>query len=121
MSPYELSKEAELDLDKVTEYTQDKHGAVQTLKYVEQLDKCAINLAINHGHYRKLPKIHPQLRVKHCQHHYIFGVMRESYPMLIVAVFHDRMKLLERQYPIKCVSQKKRRPWSPIFFLILKT
>lgn len=93
---YELSDDAETDLDGITKYTYENHGVAQTLKYIDHLDECANNLAMGNGHYKALPEIHPQLRMKHCQHHYIFGVITKSSPMLVVAILHERMKLIER-------------------------
>jgi plasmid stabilization system protein ParE len=96
MPLYKLSNDAEIDLAEITEYTYENHGTTQTLKYIDQLDECTNNLASGDGHYKEESKIHPQLRIKHCQHHYIFGVMRSSQPMLVVAILHERMKLIER-------------------------
>ncbi len=96
MSSYELSEDAIADLDEITDYTFENHGVVQALKYIDTLDECATNLSMGHGHYKTLPELHPQLRMKHCQHHYIFGVIRELRPMLVVAILHERMKLIER-------------------------
>ncbi len=96
MPLYVLSDNASIDLDEITEYTHENHGVAQTLKYIDSLEKCAVNLATGHGHYKELPEIHPRLRVKHCQHHYIFGVIRKSHPMLVVAILHEGMKIIER-------------------------
>ena len=96
MLSHELSDDAEIDLSEITEYTYKNHGATQTLKYIDNLEECAANLSTGHVHHKELSDIHPQLRIKHCQHHYIFGVMRKSRPMLVVAILHERMKLIER-------------------------
>ncbi len=96
MPLYKLSDDAENDLAEITEYTYENHGATQTLKYINKLSECASKLATDDGNYKKLSEIHPQLRITHCQHHYIFGVMRSSRPMLVVAILHERMKLIER-------------------------
>lgn len=96
MPLYVLSDDASIDLDEITEYTYENHGVAQTMKYIDNLEECAVSLANGHGHYKELSKIHPQLRVKHCQHHYIFAVIKKSQPMLVVAILHERMKLIER-------------------------
>jgi len=96
MPSYELSTEAEFDLEEITEYTYKKHGAVQTLKYIDGLEENAHNLASSHGHYKELLQIHPNLRMKHYQHHYIFGIIKENKPMLIIAILHERMKIVAR-------------------------
>jgi len=91
---YELSPEAEGDLDEIIEYTNKKHGSAQVLKYVAGLEKCSDDLAMEYGHYKEFPEIHSALRMKHCQHHYIFGLMRASAPMLVIAILYERMNLL---------------------------
>ena len=96
MSSYKLSDEAAADLDEITVYTYENHGATQALRYIDNLDECATNLASGYGYYKELPGLHPQLRMKHCQHHYIFGIVREFQPMLVVAILHERMKLIAR-------------------------
>ena len=96
MSSYKLSEDAAADLDEITDYTFENHGVAQTLKYIDMLDECATNLSIGHGHYKELPELHLKLRMKHCQHHFIFGVVREAESMLVVAILHERMKLIER-------------------------
>lgn len=96
MPLYELSYEAENDLEKIIEYTNKEYGAAQTLKYVDKLEKCAEKMASSYEHYRELPDVHPRLRMKHCQKHYIFGVMRENEPLLIIAILHERMQLMKR-------------------------
>lgn len=91
---YEMSPDAESDLDEIIEYTNKKHGSEQVLKYVADLEKCSDDLATEYGHYKEFPDIHPALRMKHCQHHYIFGLMRASLPMLVIAILYERMDLL---------------------------
>ena len=40
--------------------------------------------------------LYPNMRVTHCQHHYIFGILRENSPMLIVAILHERMDMIKQ-------------------------
>jgi toxin ParE1/3/4 len=96
MPSYGLSYEAENDLEKIIEYTNKEYGVAQTLKYVDELETCAESMASSYGHYRELLNIHPRLRMKHCQKHYIFGVMEENKPMVVVAIFHEKMQLMKR-------------------------
>lgn len=93
---YELSTEAKQDLDKIIEYTIEKHGVPQMFKYIDQIEQVAEELAAGFGHYKELKNIHPQLRVKKAQKHYIFGLMRGKNPMLILAIFHEQMDLMKR-------------------------
>ena len=96
MPSHELSADAETDIIEITAYTYENHGLTQTLKYIDNLEKCAAKLATGDGDYKELLDIHPQLRAKHCQHHHIFGVMRKFQPMLVVAILHERMELIIR-------------------------
>lgn len=94
MPPYELSLDAEEDLHEVVMYTLRRWGADQVRSYTQELESGMEALANGYGHYKTLEDIHPALRVKHCQHHYLFGLMREGLPMLVIAIFHERMNLL---------------------------
>lgn len=40
--------------------------------------------------------IFPALRVAHCEHHYVFCLLRANEAALIVAIFHERMDLMAR-------------------------
>ena len=96
MPNYETSVDAEQDLQKIIDYTVDRHGPDQVRVYISDLDHCANNLAQRIGHYKNIPAQGKTIRVKHCQHHYIFGFDREDAPFLIIAIFHERMDLMQR-------------------------
>ena len=53
-------------------------------------------LAIGAAHSRAFADLHEHLRITKYQRHYIFGITREGRPMLILAIFHERMQMLER-------------------------
>ena len=94
MSSYEIAQAAEQDLQNITTYTLERYGEKQTRKYMEQLENCAEDMATGQGYFKEVDDLAPDIRVKHCQHHYIFGLMRDSHPMVIIAVFHERMDLM---------------------------
>jgi len=94
MSLYEITEDAEQDLQSNTFYTFERYGEKQTRKYMEQLKNCAENMATGQGYFKEINDLIPNLRVKHCQHHYIFGLMRDNHPMLVIAVFHEKMDLM---------------------------
>jgi len=96
MKLYEIGTLAEEDLRRIVNYTFDQFGEAQTIKYMSQLKQCTKKLALSEGHYKKLDDLYPSMRLKHCQHHYIFGLMRNKHPMLVVAVFHEQMDLMEQ-------------------------
>lgn len=96
MLHYEISLSAEEDWREIVNYTLDQHGEIQTRKYMQELTNCIDNLANGVGHYKKMDDLHIGICLKHCQHHYIFGLTRKNKPMLIVAVFHERMDLIKQ-------------------------
>jgi plasmid stabilization system protein ParE len=40
--------------------------------------------------------LYPQLRMMHCEHHYIFCLPRKTAPAMVIAVLHERMDLMVR-------------------------
>lgn len=96
MSLYLLSKEAELDLEDIAEYTLKNHGEDQLFKYIGQLERDTEQLALGNSAFKDLGDIHPKLRVKKSGKHYIFGIIRNNAPMLVIAIYHERMKILQR-------------------------
>jgi toxin ParE1/3/4 len=96
MLPYELSRAAENDLQGIVRCTAERWGASQARKYSEALAQCTTSLATDKGYYRTIPDLYPNMRVSHCQHHYIFGLIRDDAPMLVVAILHERMDIIAR-------------------------
>lgn len=90
---FSFTSAALADLNDIIEYTFDKFGERQTEKYIGQLEECSNQLANGEG--KALLDVHPQLRYTRCQHHYIFGIVRED-EVLIVTIFHERMDLINR-------------------------
>jgi plasmid stabilization system protein ParE len=93
---YKLTKAADEDFENIIRYTLEKHGARQVRKYSSLLLKCLLNLARDQGHIRSMPDIHSDLCYILCEHHYIFGIKRKKEPMIIVAILHERMEMLQR-------------------------
>lgn len=96
MPAYELSSAAEDDLRDIVTYTSKTWRTAQARQYTRGLREGAENLANSQGVYKELHDLYPRLRMCRCQHHYIFGVMREGVPMLVVAIFHERMDTMTR-------------------------
>ena len=93
---YVLTTAAEGDLRAVIRYTRRRWGEAQARRYVGQLQACAGALAAGEGAHRNMGDLHPDLRMVHCEHHYIFCLPRPDGPALIVAILHERMDLLTR-------------------------
>lgn len=96
MPAYQLSLEAELDLEGIAEYTIKKHGEDQMIKYVTKLEVDAENLAIGVGYFKVISEINSKLRMVKSGKHYIFGLMRDNSPMIVIAILHERMHLIKR-------------------------
>ena len=96
MKLYERSDAALSDWRDIVEYTLDHHGEAQTQKYTTGLIQCIEAMSQSKGHYRDTKIQGRTVRIKHCQKHYIFGLMRKDAPMMVIALFHERMDLMTR-------------------------
>lgn len=96
MRHYELSRLAERDLDEIIDYTVAYHSFERMHDYTDALDHAAERLALGEGFYKKLPEIHPDLRVKRSGKHYIFGLMVGDKSMVVIAFFHESMDYIAR-------------------------
>ena len=96
MANYELAEAAEADLRSIALYTMSRWGA-------KQAARCGATLhahfeAIGNGKTRTrifLPH-RPELHVSRVDHHYEFHLNREKQCPIILAVFHERMDLMNR-------------------------
>lgn len=96
MPSYELSAIAEKDLYDVVEYTSKNHGKKKVRQYTKALSKCMESMSMGEGFYKEIQNPSSLIRFKHCQHHYIFGLMRKNDSMLIIAILHERMEVMEK-------------------------
>jgi plasmid stabilization system protein ParE len=96
MPEYELTALAEKDLKSIARYTIDKWGLQQAKRYETLLANRFQQIA----HGRITPRVffdHRQdLLFTRCEHHYIFYCTRDNQCPLILAVFHERMDLMQR-------------------------
>jgi len=93
---YALTDAAEADLRDIIRYTRKQWGVAQVRRYVAKLKVSMTNVAIGKGAFREIRTIYPALRVAHCEHHYIFCLPRKNAPAWIIAIFHERMDLMQR-------------------------
>lgn len=91
---YVLTTRAAAELREITSYTYDRWGEQQSRLYTGRLFTCMEALAAGRG--RAMPHLDPGVRMTRCAHHYIFGLVREGNPMLIVALLHERMDIMMR-------------------------
>jgi len=92
---YQFSPTAKKDLQKIIDYTIDNFGIKHAKKYVRSLEKCADNLAQGNLS-RSIPDISPITTFIKCKHHYIFGFSQKEEPFYVVAIFHEKMDLIQR-------------------------
>ena len=93
---YALLPEAEADLREVIRYTRKQWGDAQARTYLAKLKHCIECVVLGQGFAKDLTAIYPDLRMVHCEHHYIFCLPRADDPALVVAIFHEQMDLMTR-------------------------
>ena len=93
---YILTRSAASDVRKITRYSRKQWGDAQTRIYIAKLEQCAETIAKGGGRYKDLSELYPDLRMVHCEHHYIFCLPRVGTPALVVAILHERMDLMTR-------------------------
>ncbi len=96
MALFRQTQAALEDWQGIVEYTLDKYGEKQTRKYLRGLQDCMKTMTKGEGHYKDIKIQAHTVRVKHCQKHYIFGLMQSDEPMLVLAIFHERMELMKQ-------------------------
>lgn len=96
MKNYLLTAKAEADLRNNIRYSLEHWGSSQTRRYIVKLEQGIERLATDRSLSRDMGKLYPELRMTKCEHHYVFCLPRESEPSLIVAIFHERMDIMNR-------------------------
>jgi plasmid stabilization system protein ParE len=96
MTAYLLSDDAEADVRAILGHTRKQWGNAQMRGYHAKLKQGMDRLARGQGVFKDLSEIYPGLRMAHCEHHYLFCLLRNAAPAAIIAVFHERMDLMAR-------------------------
>jgi plasmid stabilization system protein ParE len=92
---YELTPDAEADLEQIAEYTLREWGPEQQAHYAELLEAGFARIADGHTVSRRFLERYPHLYVTRCEHHYIFYIRQDaSVRPHIIAVLHERMDLI---------------------------
>ena len=96
MAGFEKTRDVDEDIANIVAYSVDRWGVEQVRKYMSglerRLDEFASGLTIS----KNLDDLIPGLRMVRYEHHYIFGLKRDPRPMLILAILHEKMDLMER-------------------------
>ncbi|WP_226584427.1 type II toxin-antitoxin system RelE/ParE family toxin [Acuticoccus sediminis] len=94
MTPYRFTSSAHEDLVDIWLYTQETWGEAQADLYQDALHRCCERIASGEVKARSLPGLE-RVRLHRCQHHVLFFVEQDQ-AVVIVAVLHERMNLIER-------------------------
>ena len=96
MPNYVLTQGAEADLLAIARYTASAWGEAQRIRYLQQIETVASELARGEGIYRQRNDLYPGVRVRVAGHHYVFCLPQHSGPALILAILHERMDLIAK-------------------------
>ena len=97
MPAYELTPDAEADLEAIAAYTLRQWGSEQQARYGEFLEAGFARIADGTAISRRFSEQYPHVQVTRCEHHYIFYLRPEQTEKpRIIAVLHERMDLVSR-------------------------
>ena len=95
MPSYEKTLDADKDLEEIITYTYKKWGAIQTRKYMSEIEQTMEDMSLGKN-FLKPFNIRKKIYFSRCNNHYIFGLKRNTKPMLILAILHEKMDLIQR-------------------------
>lgn len=96
MRSYGLTPAAAADLRGIARHTLRQWGTRQQQRYARELEACCKQIGERTAISRTFSERHPNLRVMHCRHHYIFFTCPGEGRPLVIAVLHERMNLPAR-------------------------
>ena len=96
MPDYELTAHAEKDLKRIACYTIETWGLKQAKHYESLLADRFQKIAQSRLAPKPFLSHRSNLLFTLCEHHYIFYCTRADQPPLILAIFHERMDLMQR-------------------------
>ena len=77
--------------------TRSKNGAlIRLVDMLRRLEDCFTSIGRGKIRARVFLKKRPELLFTHCEHHYIFYILREDACPLIIAALHENMNLVTR-------------------------
>ena len=94
MTAYAFTKSTRGDLLHIWSYTHEKWGEAQADRYQDELHDCCARIAAGTIRAKPVPAING-VNSHHCRHHYLFFVEQREI-IVFIAVFHERMDLIER-------------------------
>ncbi len=80
MQPYQLTLYAEEDIKGIARYTLKQWGKDQSMRYAGRLERYFWEIAAGAMYSRSFSECYLQVKVCHCEHHYIFYIRRITNP-----------------------------------------
>ena len=96
MPSYELTPDADADLEDITRYTILEWSSEQASVYLDKLHLCFQQIASRKAIGKSFSKKFPHLLVTRCEHHYVFYLHPKKTKPVIIAVLHERMDMVNR-------------------------
>ena len=93
---YELTEEADADIQAVAHYTISTWGIEQARRYEALLEKHLRAIGQQKVRTRIFLNHRPELLVSRIEHHYVFHQLRKGQCPLILAVLHQNMDLINQ-------------------------
>ena len=94
MLSYELTPDADADLEAIARYTTLEWGPEQATLYIDKLHQGFHKIATKQVMSKAFHKRLPQVFVTRCEHHYVFYLHTKKSKPVIIAVLHKRMDML---------------------------
>ena len=96
MPSYELTPDADADLEAIARYTILEWSSEQTSLYLDKLHICFQQIASKKVINKTFSHQFPHVFVTRCEHHYVFYLHPQKTKPVIIAVLHKRMDMLIR-------------------------
>lgn len=96
MKPFKLTELAAADLFDIWDYTCQKWGSRQADHYLDNLERQCELLKEKRVLTKAHDNISPSLRSLRCERHYIFFLVSEKKPPIILGFLHERMDAIKR-------------------------
>lgn len=96
MLSYEITKDADADLEGIARYTIIEWGAEQAKLYLGKLHQCFQDITAKKALARTFSLRLSKVLVTRCEHHYVFYLHPEKEKPIILAVLHERMDMVAR-------------------------
>jgi plasmid stabilization system protein ParE len=93
---YELTEEADADIQAIARYTVSMWGIEQARRYEALLERHLRAIGRQKARTRVFLNHRPELLVSRIEHHYVFHEVRKNQCPLILAVLHKNMDLINR-------------------------